>query len=335
MKRTTKLVYLLLLLALLLIPATPALAKGPLDGGPVIFGGNYTLESGETLNSDLVVFGGNVEIQEDAVLTGSIVVFGGNITMNGTTGGDIVLFGGSGSLGENALVKGDLVTVGGSFLRAAGSRVEGEIRSEPAIEIPAPSIPDVPEVPEVPEPPQVNINPFGSALQAMFMAVAMGALAMLLVLFMHPQMDRVAQTALTQPLVSGGTGLLVAFSIPVMAITLILIPVAALAAFGMMLAWVFGITSLGMEVGDRFTRAIDQTWSPVLSAGFGTFLLMLVTGGIGMVPCVGWIAPFLVGLVGVGAVVLAFLNARQNRQAAPTPPAAPVPPPDEPLPPAS
>ena len=339
MKRTTKLIYILALLALLLIPASPALAKGPLDGGPVIFGGDYKLKSGDMLNSDLVVFGGNVVIEEGGQVTGSIVIFGGTVTMNGTMDGDLVLIGGTGSLGEKAVVGGDLVTVGGSISRAEGAIVKGETRTQPTIEISPPTVPEVPSVPEVPnvpEPPKVNVNnPIGSAIQTLVMAIVMGALAMLLVLFIHPQMDRVAQAAVSQPLLMGGAGLLTLFAIIVTGITIILLPVALLAAFLLLpLAWVLGITSLGMEFGDRFTRAIGQSWAPTLSAGFGTFLLMLIVGGMGIVPCVGWIVPFLVGLVGVGAVALTMFGSRAYPPVAAGPAApAPVAGTSEPLPP--
>ena len=48
MKTTTKFLTLIFLLALMLIPASPALAQGSgPDGGRVIFGSNFTLESGE------------------------------------------------------------------------------------------------------------------------------------------------------------------------------------------------------------------------------------------------------------------------------------------------
>lgn len=335
MKPITKLFSILALLALLLIPVSPAFALeiGPYDGGPVIFGGNYTLKSGETLNGDLVVFGGNVEIQEDALVEGSIVVFGGNVTMDGTMEGDLVIFGGAGSLGPKSVVEGDLVTVGGSVTRADGSVVRGEITNEPAIEIPAPTIPDVPGVPNVPQSPNgFNFNPLGSAFSTLLVAVVLGGLAMLLILFMQPQMERVAQTAFTQPVLAGGAGLLAIFAIIVSFVTIILIPVGLLALFIILpLAWVLGIVSLGMEVGERFTRAIDQSWAPALSAGFGTFLLMLVAGGIGMVPCVGWLAPGILGLVGIGATALTLFGSRTY------PPAmgAPAPGPDEALPPAS
>ena len=76
------------------------------------------------------------------------------------------------------------------------------------------------------------------------------------------------------------------------------------------LAWLFGIIGLGLEIGERFTKAIHQTWAPVLSAGFGTFLLMFVVGAFGLIPCIGWIPEFLIGMVGIGAVVMTTFGSR-------------------------
>jgi hypothetical protein len=115
-----------------------------------------------------------------------------------------------------------------------------------------------------------------------------------------------------------------------MAVTIILILGIPFAVLALVLAWLFGIVSLGMEVGERFTRAIGQNWSPVLTTGFGTFLLVLVVQGVGLAPCVGWLAPFLVGATGVGAVLLAFFS-----RADPLKMSAPAAAPDEALPPAS
>ena len=93
-----------------------------------------------------------------------------------------------------------------------------------------------------------------------------------------------------------------------------------------------------MELGERFTRAIDQDWPPVLSAGFGTFLGMLIVGGIGIIPCLGGLVQLLVALVGIGAVALTVFGSRPYplTAGAPTPAgASTVTPPEEPLPPAS
>lgn len=342
MKRATKLFALLALLTLVFFPTASARAMGPFDGGPVIFGGSYTLESGDTLNGDLVVFGGNVTIEEDATVKGSIVIFGGTIKLDGAMTQDLVLIGGAGSMGEKAVIEGDLVMVGGSMTRAEGSRVEGEIRDNPTIEIPAPPVPEVPEVPPVPEvptvpevnQPNINIDPIGSAFGVLGQAILIAALAMLLSLFMRPQMERVADTLVRQPLVSVGVGLLTVLASPLVALfmvlTIILILVVPFLALALFLAWLFGLIAIGFEVGERFTRSIGQSWSPTLTAGFGTFLLVLIAEGIGLIPCVGWTVPFIVGVTGVGAVAMTILDSRKRPIMA-----APASGPDEPLPPAS
>jgi hypothetical protein len=114
------------------------------------------------------------------------------------------------------------------------------------------------------------------------------------------------------------TGVLAPFLLVILAVTLILIPVAVLAAAVLALAWLFGLIAIGTEVGERFTRAINQTWAPPLTAGMGTFLMMLVVGGIGMIPCIGWLATTLVAMLGIGGVVLTMFGTQNYpRVAAP------------------
>jgi hypothetical protein len=48
----------------------------------------------------------------------------------------------------------------------------------------------------------------------------------------------------------------------------------------------------------------------VLTIGFGTFLLMLVGGAIGLIPCLGGLVLFLLGLVGVGGSVITWFGTR-------------------------
>jgi hypothetical protein len=45
-------------------------------------------------------------------------------------------------------------------------------------------------------------------------------------------------------------------------------------------------------------------------AGTGTLLLMLVVGAIGLFPCVGWLAPFLAALLGIGGVAVTIFGSR-------------------------
>ena len=188
--------------------------------------------------------------------------------------------------------------------------------------IPAPDIriPDI-QVPTVPNPPSsaqpspnvgFDYNPLGNFFRMFGTAIAVSLLAMLASLFLQPQIERVSQAVVGQPVIAGSigllTGVLTPFVLVILAVTIILIPVAVLAAAALALAWLFGLIAIGTEVGERFTRAINQTWAPPLTAGMGTFLMMLVVGGIGMIPCIGWLATSLVALLGIGAVVLTMFG---------------------------
>ena len=299
------------LLALTLMPASPAYAQGPNpDGGQVIFGRSYTLESGETFEGDLVVFGGNVTIEDDATLNGNLVVIGGTIKSNGETNGDVVAVGGQISLEESAQVAGNVVTVGGQLEQAEGAKIAGDVINNvapdivlPTAKIP-PTAPGTPNVPDIPTPNiNVHFNPFAEVFWIFFWAVIVAAFAMLLSLFWQPQIERTGNVIITQPLMTGAIGLL---AFVVAAILFLTIVPPLIAAF----AWLFGVVAMGSQVGERFSKAVNQVWSPVLTIGFGTFLLMLVGGAIGLVPCLGGIALFLLGMLGIGGSVITWFGVR-------------------------
>ncbi len=312
-----KIFYALILLIILLAPVGSAYAQtnGHLDGR-VVIGQDFTLKSGETLEGDLVVIGGQAVIEDGATVNGNVVIIGGSLKLDGQATGDAVVIGGLASLGAHASLSGDMVTLGGSLQRADGAVIGGNVVTNmpaPSIQIPVPSAPSAPQTPPTPRY-DWFFNPIWRVANIFFQAIALAALAMLLTVFLHPQLDRVAQAIVGQPFIAGSLGLLTAFLAPItlviLVITLILIPVALAAAILLVLAWLFGVIALGMEVGGRFTQAIHQNWAPVLSAGFGTFLLMIVVGAINLVPCIGWMAGVLVGLVGVGAVVMTLFGTK-------------------------
>lgn len=326
-----KLIYALILLMLLMLPARSAFAwEGGMLDGRVVIGQNFTLKSGDTLNGDLVVIGGEATIQSDAVVEGDVVVIGGSLNLNGKATGNAVVIGGVAALGEKASLAGDMVTLGGSLQRANGAEIGGNIVNSvapPTVQFPNEPATVNPPVPPTP-PVELNSNPFWKVASIFFQALGLAALAMLLTVFLHPQLDRVAQTVMDQPIIAGSIGLLTAIVAPLaivvlaitLILTLILIPIAVvvafLAAFLLVLAVLFGIVAVGMEIGDRFTRAIHQTWEPVVSAGAGTFLLAIAVGTVGLLPCIGLLAKVLIGLVGLGAVAMTLFGTRPAYQSA-------------------
>ncbi len=348
MKLKTNLARIILVLAMLFLPTSTALAQSPGED-IVLFGQNYTLESEDSLDGSLAVFGGNVSVEENSKINGDVALIGGNLsllgnvdgdvaliggnlTISGTINGDIVIVGGQARLSETAVVNGDISTIGGNVEKEPGAEVNGNITNNAPPTIDAPNIPNVPNVPEapgVPESPNVDlrVNPFLNVGGKLGQAVLVALVGMLLTLFLQPQLDRAGISMTSQPIIAGGYGLLAFILVPIaaviMAITIILIPVSLLVIFLVMPAvWLFGTVALGQEVGDRFTKAINQTWAPVLSTGFGTFLLVLVTGLVGLIPCVGWLPSFVVTLIAIGGVAMTWFGTRN----APNLPPSQVPP---------
>ena len=325
MKKTIRFITLMMLLALVLVPTSAVLAQGPgSDGGRVIFGSNFTLESGETFNGDLVVFGGNVTVEEDAELNGNLVVFGGTANSNGKVNGDVVVIGGQVKLDEHAFVSGDVVTVGGQLERAEGATIEGDVVNnvQPEINIPNGQIPEAPNV-QVPDNIKVGFNPFLEFGRVLGVSVLMAFLGMLGTLFFQDRLNRVSQALVSQPLMTSSIGLLTIVALILVGITIILLPFAVLGLIPLGLAWLFGVVAIGHEIGDRFAKAVKQDWAPVLTGSLGTFVLVFLIASVqslnDLLPfmaCVTWILPALVGLLAIGAVVITRFGARPVQSAA-------------------
>jgi cytoskeletal protein CcmA (bactofilin family) len=323
MKRIVRIASLVLLAMLVFVPVQSVAAKGPSFNGQVIFGQSYTLKNGESLDGDLLVFGGTATLEEDSIVNGNVVLFGGSLMVNGEVSGDVAVTGGTVTIGSTAHLYGNLTTVGASLERVDGSQVDGQIFNTATSWVGTgnnggnPVTPVAPATPVVPsshvnfDPFGMVLNTFGQVLNALSQALALAVLAMLMMLFLAPQADRVAHAVMGQPLTAGGLGLLTVIVAPItlllLTVTLILIPVVAVAVVALFVAAVFGWIAIGYEIGQRFTKAIHQNWHPAFSAGLGVFTLTLVgkaLTGIPVLNCVGWLVPFLLGLAGLGAVII-------------------------------
>ncbi len=248
-----------------------------------------------------------VTLEEGSRVNGDVVLFGGTISIGGNVQGSVVGIGGVVSLEDAAVVGGDLTTLAASLNRAEGSQVQGDVitgfQSPFGDSIPGRVI--VPEVPNV----VVRETPFWSAMWFFFRTFLWSALAVILVMFLPAHIERTATTIIRQPVLAGGVGLLTAIVAPLLligiAITIILIPVSLVGALILAIAWLFGRIALGMEIGKRFNETAGQDWPPAVAAAVGTFILTFVVDGAdALIPCVGWLIPALVGIVGLGGVIL-------------------------------
>jgi hypothetical protein len=291
-----------LVIAVMAFPTT-AMAGGMLDGR-VVLGGDFTLETGETLDGDLLVLGGNVTLEVDSRVTGDVNVLGGNVNSNGTVDGDVNIVGGNVRLQSNAVVRGDVRTIGGSLSRSEGAQIDGQHFSENQFDVPF----------DFEWSRNFNNFSFGRpSLQSrvvwyLFRTVMLAALAVLVVMFVPKPTERIAKTLVSQPIISGGVGLLTVILAPVVfiifTITILLIPAVFLAIIVLVLAILFGWIAVGLEVGNRLAAMMKWDLHPAAAAGLGTLLYSGVVGGIGMVPCFGWMVVFLACVLALGAVLL-------------------------------
>lgn len=315
MKTTLRICTFLILLSALFMPFHSAAARGMTDG-QIIFGSNYTVKSGETLGGDLVVFGGSVMVEDGGIVKGDLVLFGGSITIAGTVTGDLVLIGGSGILKSTAVVEGDMDTVGGSFQTESGALIMGTTNnytSPPALSLSLPNAFTDPDLTKLPNDvtryiTAANFNPITDLAWLIMKSLGWAALAALVLMFLEKYTLQVRKAALHQPAITGSFGfislLVVIVVTVVLSVTILLIPVALIGLLIFGFAVAFGWIAVGLEVGQRMSQLFHQEWALPISAALGTFTVNLVANGIGFIPCVGWVVPFLISLLGLGAVIL-------------------------------
>ena len=299
-------ILLLFVFALPLVSAKAGTVQEVIPGGKLVLGGNFTLEPGQTLAGDMLVAGGNVLLQPDSTVTGNILMLGGNLQALGTIGGSIISLGGSVQLSSTTVVSGDVASLGGSVQGAAQASIGGQLINDTNSSFPL-SFPGglrltMPNF-------AIRTNPVWDFLWLFAQSFLWAALAVVVVLFAPNPTRRVGETVVGQPVISGGLGLLTALLAPIvmviLSITLICIPIALLVAAGLFLAWAFGLISIGVEVGERLAKTAQSDWSLPVSAALGTFVVTIVVNTVGkVIPCVGWLVPFLVGILGLGAVLL-------------------------------
>jgi hypothetical protein len=319
MKPVFKVGLFLILLTALLWP-TAALAQGG-QGDKFVFGGTYTLAAGEELDGSLYIIGGTATLENGSHVTGDVMIAGGTLQANGQIDGDVLAAGGLVVLGESAVVGGDVSSLGAQIMKADGARIEGKERNLVGGPIQF-------SLPGGVTPPRIDmvLNPVWNVLSFFFTAFLWAVLAILVALFLPRQVEQTSHVVVTQPLISGGLGLLTLVVVPLLlvliAITLIGIPISLVGAFLLAIAWAFGMIAVGAEVGKRLAQVLKQEWAFAVAAGLGTFILVVVVNGFNVViPCIGWLARLLVAMVGIGAVILTRFGTQVYQPS--SPPTAP------------
>ena len=309
MKNLIRVTILLFLLVAVLLPGT-ALAQAP-GGNKLVLGGIYSLKSGETLNGNLIVLGGMATLQEGSRVNGDVLVAGGTLDASGTVNGNVYATGGLVTLNESAIVTGDVTTLGAHLERSPQAQVQGSLNTNnpESFQLTIPGGIRIPRMPFT----LFSINPFArlffGGIKLFGTAFVWAILAFFVVLLAPKATKRVAETVVSQPLLSGGVGFLTVIAFPLLMVmlvfTIILIPVSILGLILLWVVWMYGTIAVGTEVGERIAVLFKADWAIPVSAGLGTFLLILLVNTVDIaIPCVGWVPRFIVAFLGIGAALL-------------------------------
>ena len=284
------------------------------DGGKLVIGSTYHLKSGESLNGDLVIIGGQAIIDSQSQVNGGIVVTGGSIEIDGTVNGDVFAIGGSVSLLSDTVINGDLSTIGVNLKRDEGVKINGStnINTETlSLDIPfgqeegfTGAKPDIRGVDLI----KMGQDFLNSVFWRTFQALSLSILAAVIALLAPNPTRRVAKSVFNAPITSGAVGFLTIFVAPavfvLLIITIILIPVGLIGFILLGIAFLFGWIAVGYELGSKVAASIKVDWTPPVFTGVGTLLLTILAAGVGWIPCVGWILPAIVSMIGLGGVIV-------------------------------
>lgn len=275
--------------------------SGTVEGDVSAFGGNVRIEGRVTGDVEAVggnvwiagPVGGNVEasagnvyVQPGAEIDGSLSAAAGNIVVAGSVGGNAELAGGTVTLAPSASIAGDVEYAVGE---------EGEFADEGATV--GGTVTRVRDVDAGPwEGPQVPGWTFG--VYGFLVNLALGAVLLLVFpRFSASVADRVG----TDPLRTGGVGLLTLIVVPfvllLVAITIIGIPLALVGGllFGLLLwiALVYGRFAVGSWL--LSLAEVEHRWGALLVG-------LVVLGLAGRIPWIGGVIDFVVLLLGLGGV---------------------------------
>jgi hypothetical protein len=301
----------IILVILTALPSPASAAGSSKDVSDEIkIGDNFILYEDQTYEGNLFILGGTVSLERNSTLNGDIIMLGANLVVNGTINGDIVTLGGVAEVNEEGRVIGDINSAGAYLDIDPEAYIEGDINTETSGSFWT-QLPAGVQIRKM----DVTLNPFLEILWFAFRTLLWALLAILTVMFLPKQADRVVHAVVSEPWLSGGLGLLTVIIAPIvlviLSITIILIPLTLTTAIVLIIGWAFGVISLGLELGRRMAIVFNRSWHPALSAGVGTFILILVTNGlVAFSPCLGWIPKLIIGILGLGGVMITFFGTR-------------------------
>lgn len=284
--------------------------RGEVGDDARIVGGNIKIYS--TIKDDLLVGGGNIELMKNSFVGGDFIFGGGNIVINGAINGNVR--GRGGNLAINNTVTGNVELYGVENVKfgPAGKVMGSFIYTSPT------------------ESSHVNSNTVkgfidyktsspifdADGIGLIFAGIIAGFsilwilsllfIGLFFVWILRFYMTRVSETAYENPLKGFGIGFLILVVTPIVALIFLITGIGAPIAFILMLFWIlaifFGKLMAISMIGLKLVKVKDK--SSFLRA-YGAFAAgVLIYTILGFIPIIGWVAKFLLVMMGIGAMAI-------------------------------
>jgi hypothetical protein len=283
-------------------PLTPQNTQGELQGNQLFIGKSFTLDSGKIIRGDIVGIGTDLTLKPGSLVEGNILLIGSSLEAGGIIKGDLNLFAGNSHLVKSAILNGSINQVFHHVVIDHDAQVSGEINSF--------SFPGFPteQISSIVSTAAKWFSPDRWFLWDFSRTLVLGVLALLTVILLKKPALRVQTQIQTQPVISWGAGIFIALATPILSVILIiticLLPIGLVLFIASGLAFLFGWLAVGIVIGKLVQQWLRTQWSDEMQAFLGSLLFGLITSVIGWIPCIGWIFNFMVGCIGLGAVII-------------------------------
>lgn len=278
---------------------------------------------------DMVRIGDNVTVGPDEIIDGDVVVVFGNASIEGEIDGELTVVMGNADLGPEAVVRNDVTVVGGTLNRAPGSVIEGAVENV-AI---GPGRWRGANFPGMLR--DTILGRVGSLAGTLFRVAFVMLLALVVVAFGRPWIERIADRASADPLRAGLTGFLaqllffpvLLMTVIVLAVSIVGIPLLLLLPFAIVLVLIVllvGFTGVAYHVGrllnGRFGWMERGPYATVLLGVLTIALITVVARSAAVIggsfftfplSAVGYIVEYAAWTLGFGAAILAWWRGRQ------------------------
>ncbi len=286
MKRGYKsILFIAVLLLILLVPAAGSLAEEPKDG--------------------IVQFGGDITIGEDEVVRGDVVSFNGDVKVLGHVEGDVVSFLGDVTLLGNSVVTGDVVVFKGEVLKEGNATISGRTVASENLEdfkimdkYPRDNVSYIPTNPT---------NTFFSSIMQLLGLLGLVALgASIFPKHLNTMSVELTKDLFRTLLIGLAAWIIYPFTMLVLVITLIGIPVAILMGILVPVIFLLGALVSSVALGSaRLRPLLSNTFSwakepnLLIEGLLGIFVLWLVSKA----PIVGWLVIPVIAIFGLGVIL--------------------------------